>query len=165
MKLIFLDIDGPLATWESYKHEAEIKEPGVLIEPEVYRYYPFDVKAVNNLNIITRETGAKIVISSTWRKLYPTNILKKMFKIEGVEAEIVGETPVRLSSRDRGVEILEYLKDCPADTQYVIIDDDRKDIVDYCPGRLVWIEQGMAMGGIHYGHVKQALQILNGELQ
>ena len=57
MKVIFLDIDGVLATTSCYGKGKNNK----------WGAYMFDQKAVVYLNFILSETGAEIILSSDWR--------------------------------------------------------------------------------------------------
>lgn len=69
MKIIFLDIDGVLATAPCWYMKRDQK----------YNTYPFDKKAVKVLNKILKETNAEIVLSSDWRYYYNLNALKEIF--------------------------------------------------------------------------------------
>ena len=53
-----------------------------------------DPKSINELNRIIIETGAKVVISSTWRKQYNLNELRVLFSKAGFVGEILGVTRV-----------------------------------------------------------------------
>src|SRR5687767_10572458 len=54
MKIVFLDIDGVLNTRRSCHAQRG-------------RPRPFDVDAISALNRVLRQTGARVVMSSTWR--------------------------------------------------------------------------------------------------
>ena len=92
MKLIFLDIDGVLALM--YKDRDDY---GSLFHPEF----------VENLKSIIDATGAKIVISSTWRSS-GLEIMQEMWKHRGLPGEVIAITPFS-QHRFRGLEIKEYL--------------------------------------------------------
>jgi hypothetical protein len=77
MKVIFLDIDGVL----NLNHK-ERDEYGPL----------FHENFVNNLDLIIQETGAKIVISSTWRYSGLT-IMKEMWEKRNLPGEVIDTTP------------------------------------------------------------------------
>lgn len=153
MKIIFLDIDGVLATSESYK---------IISEIDGKRYSSFDAKAVNNLNILLARTNANVVISSTWRKFYSIELLSKIFKHEGVDCNIVGRTQSMLTDLDRGAEIKAYLFVNPAD-KFVIIDDDINDIIEYFPDNTVHVEKGFIHNGLTPQNIKQAGEILSND--
>lgn len=76
MKIIFLDIDGVLALMHK-----EHDEFGSLFHKEF----------VNNLKQIIDETGAKIVISSSWRKSGLVEMLN-MWKSRNLPGEIIDTT-------------------------------------------------------------------------
>lgn len=92
MKLIFLDIDGVLALIHK-----ERDEYGVLFHPEF----------VENLKLIIESTGAKIVISSSWRSS-GLEIMQEMWVKRGLPGEVIAITP-RSKHRFRGLEIEEFL--------------------------------------------------------
>lgn len=93
MKIIFLDIDGVLndnAFWKE-RHDTLEKK----LKENKMSHFEFGVSQINPkkvalLNKITQATGAKIVISSSWRN---GKDIKEILKGAGVEAEILGITP------------------------------------------------------------------------
>jgi hypothetical protein len=107
MKIIFLDIDGVL-NHESAYISGEIKYVG----DKDFHYQTFSKSSKNLLNELILKTGAKIVISSTWR----SDGLDKMIKIwesESMMGEIIGITPSfhhRDFSVPRGSEIKKFLE-------------------------------------------------------
>ncbi len=105
-KIIFLDIDGVICVnWTEY-----VDQYG----------HGFDAAYVDNLAEIIKQTGAKIVISSTWRKSGLSE-MKAMWLHRKLPGEVIDVTPVLWVKR--GEEIAEYLRENPCD-KYVIIDDD-----------------------------------------
>jgi hypothetical protein len=122
MKIIFLDIDGVLNNKES----AKLKKVSIPECPCWYgrEVHPFDKRCVERLNIITDLTGAKIVVSSTWRLMFeqaPQVLVEHMQKM-GVTGEVIGQTP--RGSGFRGEEIQTWLDEHKDVEQFVIIDDD-----------------------------------------
>lgn len=98
----------------------------------------FDPAAVKRLNYIVASTGAKVVVSSTWRMGRSIRDLQVMFNSVGGQFHVVGRT-ARFTHRDitipRGVEIKDYYGRAldypsfydkrPSKLQgYVILDDD-----------------------------------------
>jgi len=69
MKLIFIDIDGVLATAPCWDMSQDNK----------WNAYPFDKKAVKVLNKILEETGAEMVLSSDWKYHYSLGQIKEIF--------------------------------------------------------------------------------------
>ena len=137
MKLIFVDIDGVINGSDFFKKRHQFrKENNLKVEQFPDHVDPATIK---RLTRIIEETGAKIVISSTWRKLYSLEELQKGLDGEGLRGEIIGLTPI-FESPDmpegyerqrmvfRGTEIFAYIsKHFPKwylKKDYVIIDDD-----------------------------------------
>ena len=113
MKYIFLDIDGVLNTRKSW-----------------FKMYQLDKTLVSRLAVLVNTTGAKIVLTSSWRKGWDvenqTPQIKKLldyFQAVGIFVEDV--TPV-LNGRGRDDEINRYLYFHPCDT-YIVIDDDKNE--------------------------------------
>jgi hypothetical protein len=90
-KIIFLDIDGVLnhQNWYSYRHK-EIDQNDVVSH---YPFYEFDPKSIEQLNRITEETGAKVVVSSTWRIGRTISQLQEILDTVGFVGEVIDTTP------------------------------------------------------------------------
>lgn len=69
MKIIFIDIDGVLATSQCWNMSQDNK----------WNAYPFDKKAVIVLNEILNETGAEMVLSSDWKYHYTMKQMTEIF--------------------------------------------------------------------------------------
>jgi len=121
MKIIFLDFDGvmnnrqwSLDAWDKHNNP-----------------YLFDPQNVAALNRITDQTGAKIVISSSWRHGWDLPKLRAHLLEQGVKAEVIDITPTG-SLMDhfpedwgRGHEIDLWLKEhTDGKAVFVILDDD-----------------------------------------
>jgi len=107
MKVIFLDIDGVMIT----SHVSQGK---------------FTPNCVENLKGIMKETGALIVVSSTYRQM-GFDMLKSLFASNGLTEGLIGMTPM-LHQQTRGKEIGQYLEEAELDSvtsidKFVIIDD------------------------------------------
>lgn len=119
ISVIFLDIDGVLVTLESFQ---KYKRSGMNAQASP--------PCVEQLNRIVAETGARIVLSSTWR-IFGRAFMEQNFIEWGVSQEIYDFTP-ELSCNDsfieirqsRGTEIQAWLTAHPEVKQFVIIDDD-----------------------------------------
>ena len=129
-KVIFLDIDGVLNTQDW--HSRMTKDT-----PRDEFGWVFDPVAVANLAHIIDETGAVIVISSSWKFLGMTK-LKEMWKIRNLPGALLDITPNTVSDEMllnanldemelgvcRGNEIKEWLSKHKREvSNYVIIDD------------------------------------------
>ena len=130
MKVIFLDIDGVLNTQDW--HGRMTKDT-----PRDEFGWVFDPVAVENLGHVVKETGASIIISSSWKFLGLAK-LREMWKIRNLPGTILDITPNTVSDEVllnanldemelgvcRGNEIKEWLSKHKGEvSNYVIIDD------------------------------------------
>jgi len=132
MKIIFLDIDGVLNTSEYMGSIQGSEEEMKAIDPQ----------AVKILNDLITDTGAKVVITSTWRRFVPFTEICYTLENKGLTNinSIIGMTryllPRKMSmpSTPRGKEIQEWINGFGSEniTKFVIIDDD-SDMVHLMP--------------------------------
>ena len=129
-KILFLDIDGVLNTKWGYTHmDRNI--------PKDKYGYAFDPKAVANLKRILDETGADIVVLSSW-KCFGLSELEEMWQERGLPGRVIDITPNSVSdemlltanldeiemTHIRGEEIKEWLyTKGKGVSDYAIIDD------------------------------------------
>ena len=133
MKIVMLDIDGVLNSARYIKHLAgKFDLPANQMDPN----------AVARLNTITNLTGAKIVVSSTWRLAFmarPANPfgldlgegllqgnveqLARCMGSYGITGEVVGMTPRLGGNTCRGDEIQWWLNQHNDIEKFIIIDD------------------------------------------
>lgn len=131
MKIIFLDINGVL------NHERFYEMRQLKLNDAATREHPFneiDADCVANLNWLIQGSGAKVVISSTWRHGRNAAWFSDFLKEFNFKGEIIDVTPSLKSENYifRGNEIYEWLnrnKDLLGCEQwrfrdYVILDDD-----------------------------------------
>lgn len=135
MKVLFLDFDGVLNS-------------DALFRANGNRYLAdmLDVAAVARVNAILARTGARVVVSSTWRLDRSLEQLRAVLARHGFAGEIVGVTPVLRDvdedgiavTRDapRGLEIQSWIDDQPEPPESFAILDDDADMVHLEP-RLV----------------------------
>jgi len=128
-KIIFLDFDGVLNSQLYFvkRHAEKLAGHNLGFAGDL------DPTAVGFLNELIEKTGAKVVVSSTWRIGMTAEDLQELLEKVGFKGEVIGVTP-DLSSGSclRGNEILEWIKDNRAIVgadysdyrQYVIFDDD-----------------------------------------
>ena len=90
IKVIFLDVDGVLNS-EQWMKERRDKYAMDDIANQ-YPFYEFSPTLVANLNKITAATGAKIVVSSTWRLGRTLEQLQEILKSVGVTGEVIDKT-------------------------------------------------------------------------
>lgn len=144
----FLDIDGTLNNPASL-----LKDNGP------------DPKCISALNWLIKQSGAKIVVSSSWRG---RNDLPEIFKKWGIEAPILSRTPYlprdwypsddknKTDRAHRGYEIQQWLNQTPYRIkQFCILDDDN----DMGPF-LNYLVQCNYLIGLTMDDAKRALAIL-----
>lgn len=118
-KVLFLDIDGPLATTDCFK-KTEMK-----FGKRLYKWNP---KCVQILNEILVETNAVIILSSDWRKFFTMDELNEIFKWNGVIQSPVDVTDTlkrsfsSSSDIDRIFQIGRYLENNSI-KKWVAVDD------------------------------------------
>jgi hypothetical protein len=137
MKVIFLDIDGVLNC-------AKTPNP---------RKFPYvvDKRLLARLQKLLDRTGAKVVLTSSWR-LDPVGL----FAAKHWGVPFIDVCPDKPRS-PRRKEILDWLSNHPKATRYAIIDDE-DDELDELP-----LFQPSAQTGITMDIVKAAEKYLNGE--
>jgi hypothetical protein len=122
VKLIFLDFDGVLNT---SKYIASVKD-------DYDDAAHIDPKKVALVNFIVTETGAKVVVSSSWRKYHTLKELNDMLKYKGATFDAIGVTPVITDGKrqvPRGEEIQAYINSMPEKPKAIAILDDDSDMV------------------------------------
>ena len=126
-KIIFIDIDGPLAwgTWDNGKISLDDAYKAFTIP------YPWVKEDCQALQTICDETNAELVISSDWKKHYSIVQLGNIFKYYGVYAPIIDiTTHQRLWNKmskpdrewERAAEITKWVKDNKI-SNWIAIDD------------------------------------------
>ena len=111
MKVIFLDIDGVLNSDEYLDRIKNLDIKG--IEREI------DVEKIKLLKKAIDETGAKVVLSSSWRYTRNAQYLKELLSNYGI---YVAVTP--FIQNKRGLEIKQWLSDNQDVEDFVILDDE-----------------------------------------
>ena len=155
MKVVFLDIDGVLNS-RAYDRKRNWNEQTDIDETRL----PLVKKIVD-------ETGAKIVLSSTWRGHWSKDpalcdgdgeYVNETFAKFGLE--IYDKTPDLGIDFDRPDEIKAWLNSAEGIESFVIIDDYR-----YAWGKLSdrFVKTNPHIGlGLEDEHVRKAIEILNG---
>lgn len=126
MKILFLDIDGVMNS-----HASALNSGGDLTK--------FAPEAVSTLNAVLQETGACVVISSSWRCSRTMEEMCILLEEQGVVCSVVGMTP-DLSGYDsatkiytappRGLEIAMWLHETEESIEGICIVDDGDDMED-----------------------------------
>ena len=163
-KVIFLDIDGVLNTQDW--HSRMTKDT-----PRDEFGWAFDPVAVENLAHIVKETGASIVISSSWKFLGLAK-LREMWKIRNLPGTLLDITPNTVSDEVllnanldemelgvcRGNEIKEWLSRHKGEVSNYVIIDDFDDLLPEQDDHVVLTD---TLIGITVYDAKKAISILN----
>lgn len=169
MKIIFLDVDGEL-TYSNYRNRETAN---------------IDIEKVKLVKEICDKTGAKVVISSSWRgsedytpKIYHVLIevlSKNGIKVLGdtpyLKTEIIGDVPETINLEEnldlkckygtgRAAEIQKWINEHEVES-FVILDDEDWQWSDYGYENN-WIQPTwFGDGGLKREHVDMAINILN----
>jgi len=156
MKVIFLDVDGVLNDTK-----CKVKTPSG---------FPFvEDELIIRLKQIIDATGAKVVLSSTWRQGYydlergvkgiaATDYILLRDKLLSFGIEIFDHTPIIKSWR-RGTEIALWLQETKYEIDAIVVLDDKYD-VDPLGQFLV---RTSVTEGLRTKHVIKAIRMLNGQ--
>ena len=152
--LIALDIDGVLNSVAHFVRRGHRDFP---TRDENY-LSDFDPDACAVLQEVCQQTGAELVISSTWRILHPLQEIRSYLKRRGVTAKVIGATPdVSLhkvpdleenrSQWELGLEIQLWLQtyippEQLSDVRLCVLDDDG----DMGDVRGVWVKANNKVG-------------------
>lgn len=158
MKVIFLDMDGVLNNRNSMAMSAIF---GIHPRTHVGGIYTVDPTCVKLLECLVAVSGAKIVVSSSWRgrTRETTQNVRNAFEWAGAPElwnQVIDVTPQH-ADRFRGREIDEWLKLHGRVTNFVVLDDDSFDITQkdnfvHVPGKI----------GLTFEHIEKAWLILGG---
>jgi hypothetical protein len=134
VRVLFLDIDGVL-------NHVNTRDQRVPSDEDLLPI-PIAPECMSRLNRLVVETGAKVVISSSWRKFACWQDLGAALVRHGLVADVIGETPDLVNDAvwldrwrmregapfeyermERGWEIREWLAAHHEVTEFVILDD------------------------------------------
>lgn len=150
MKIVFLDIDGVLCTHRSHM---AFKGPKSAF---MQHLDPVGVKLVESL---CEESGAEIVISSTWSEFHDMQSMLAILMNAGFSFPNFHNNWKTIKSHKyshRGEEIAQWMKMHGKPDHYVIIDDDDR-LLD--SQKEFWVQTTMN-DGLTYEGYKKALKIL-----
>ena len=147
MKVIFLDFDGVLNS-----HKWIGANQHLFKSNQLFMHSDVDSEAVARVQRIVDATGAKVVVSSTWRRFNSIGELRRVLKKHGFTGEVISTTPTH--GGPRGTEIQSWLNDNPVEG-FVIVDDD-SDMV-HLMNKLVQTTFDL---GLQDEHVDKAIAVL-----
>lgn len=152
MNIVFLDIDGVLngqhmADQIDMQHsqlgcQNKFARRADGTEPRCHCFEldnQLDKACIARLNVLLRKLDARVVFSTSWRRILDTEDLTRILVENGFAGEVVGATPDHANdptwhdwhreqgligaSCDRGWEIDAWLHEHPEVTSFVILDD------------------------------------------
>ena len=129
MRVIFIDIDGPLAwgTWMQGQVEIEtFRNSNEIVKIP----YPWVKEDCDALAQIVERTHADLVVSSDWKQFYTLRDLRVIFRHYGIHADVIDTTshynPMRKMSSppewDRACQISAWVK-AHKPERWIAIDD------------------------------------------
>ena len=153
-KYLFLDFDGVLNTTQ---HQAQCN---VLGFPDSDKYgLLFSPSAVRSLQNLIDETGAEIVIISSWRYIHSNQKLREMWQDRNLPATNLHflDSNRNTTNLSKGEQIANFMLS-PPNNPYVILDDEPEEFPAKQFSHLILINP---VTGLKKGNVDEAIKILN----
>ena len=153
MKVIFLDIDGVLNSEEFYMREDPLSDG--IIDPANLVY----------VRRIVDETGAQLVLTSSWRRGWDKRPEKCSFEGKVINRALAKEGLVLLDktghAASRPVEISGWISQQAEKVEaFVILDDGDFHWKKYGLAPF-WVQTNFEDGGLKEGHYRKAMEILD----
>lgn len=150
--LIFLDIDGVLNSTR-FRAEHTGGDGAVTLDGAFDAIAHLDPRRVARLNVLVSRSGARVILSSSWRLWFGLENTERSLRERGFVHALSGAT-IRLVGRSRHDEIRHHLAALAQVPNFVVLDDEP--------------EAGVGMGerfvhvpdGIEDVHVDRALRLL-----
>lgn len=157
MKIVFLDMDGVVNCMEFFDRTSKEREGLTRHDETDFWKMMIDPEAVKRLNTIADKSGAKFVLSSSWRIAHPLLKVEKYLKLCGFTGDLIDKTPNRspVPPHRRGNEIQAWLDSHKEVEKFVILDDDSD--MEHLTKYLV---QTSWRDGLLDEHVEKALKML-----
>lgn len=152
MRIVFLDFDGVLNSRALVERAAAPHVPGLDL---------IDEDAVARLEQLCVDSGAGVVVSSTWRLTFDCSTLEAMLRAKGLATTaILDMTPVIPHKRGRGSEIQLWLDTAQHGRGWsiegMVILDDEADMLHLTP----WLVQSSFETGLTDEHLALAKSML-----
>ena len=156
MKIIFLDVDGVLnnASYIKKCYKRSINKKKTIYSG---KNVPFDPHNLKNLAKIVNKTGAKIVLSSTWR-IFKSHIYVLEARLAEYGLRIYDKTDN--INMIKGAEITEWLKQHRDIENYVVIDDEEYNLSNFIDNKHLVIVDSKY--GLTFGDRIKAIEKLKG---
>lgn len=112
---LYLDIDGVMVAANSWR-KLEILEDG---------FPAFEARAVAALCKILRATNATIVLITSHKTNFTLKEWEAMFERRGIKIDSITRLPENIANLNRKDELLAWFQTKPAESNFIIIDDDK----------------------------------------
>lgn len=152
--LIFLDIDGVLNSVQ-FIAENTNGEGVIIVDGELDATAHIDPARVARLNRLVGASGARVILSSSWRLLFGLVKTQSSLKAKGFAHELADVT-MRLPGEARHLEIKSYLASLREEPPFVVLDDAEEAGIGF-GHRFVRVPDGL-----EDEHVDLALRVLRG---
>jgi hypothetical protein len=123
--IVFLDIDGVLNSKRWFAQiSRDRQEHAPKGEPEIWAGL-IDPTCVACLNSLLEQTGASVVLCSSWRKTHAIDEITTILSTRGFRGQIIGATSAN-ETMPRGQEIAAWITEHNGNNiLYVVLDDER----------------------------------------
>lgn len=129
-RVLFLDFDGVLNSMRYFERVTGQRD-GITLA--AFTRSQFDPEAVERLNKLLDQTGAAVVVSSSWRLAYKRTQLCDLLNEVGFRGKVLGMTP-NLMTDTRAKEIAAWLGEHRKKVgAFAIVDDDHTAGVGFAP--------------------------------
>lgn len=145
-KIIFLDIDGVLCTNRS------------CVKQRSYLMQRLDPVATEMLDYLLEESGAELVLSSSWRSFHDKGSMTAILENAGllrVNWHQCWKTPDRVGLTSRGHEIKQWMSENGEPEKYLILDDNTDMLTEQKP----FFVKTDTRDGFLFQHLIDALKI------
>lgn len=153
--VIFLDIDGVLnslghiAATRFVVNEQNRDSDSLSEDWWVSQIDPTNMAALNH---IVMETGAKVVVTSTWRIGHDLEWCQRVLKRAGFIGEVLGMT--RHDNQQRGLQIQDWISTHPEIDVHITLDDDLDHHMTHV------IKTNPREGGLTWNKAIEAIQLI-----
>lgn len=157
MKLIFLDFDGVLNT-HTFLSKQKNHQPDNIVFPDLASQ--LDPKRIELVNSLVSNTGAQVIISSSWRTEYSVDEMNSVFISLGATFNISGATPRIYGNQnldERGNEIQAYMDALKEKPEKFVILDDETDMGHLFP---FLVKTSFFLDGLTEYHIEKAKEML-----
>jgi hypothetical protein len=150
--LIFLDIDGVLNS-ARFIAENTHGEGVIIVDGELDATAHIDPARVARLNHLVDTSGARVVLSSSWRQLFGLEKTQRSLAAKGFRYALADAT-ARLPREQRHIEIRNYLANLGQEAAFVVLDDAEEAGVGF-GDRFIHVRDGL-----EDEHVERSLRVL-----